>query len=257
MARKKARSESLHIIRLFPNMVTLLGLCAGISSIRFALGERWEMAAAFIAIAALLDTFDGRLARMLNSTSDFGAQLDSLADFLNFGVAPPFILYLWTTHYVKGYGWALVLFFAVCSAIRLARFNTMLSDVSLNKKLADRYFVGVPMPAGAGLALLPMLLSFEFSLDFLSLFVIENKSYFPHFVIAFGALSAFGMASRIPTFSFRRITVHPRFASAVLIGAGITIIGFITEPWLSLCIVLLVYLVSIPIGCYRFYVLDK
>lgn len=122
---RKLRAPSpklLHISRLFPNMITLLSLCSGLSAIRFALVEQWEIAVALVILAGLLDGIDGRMARMLRSTSQFGAQLDSLCDIVNFGVVPPLLIFLWQTHEVKRFGWAAVLFFAICCVLRLARF---------------------------------------------------------------------------------------------------------------------------------------
>ncbi len=238
--------EQHHIGRLFPNMVTLLGMCAGFTAIRFALSEKWEWAVGFIVIAALIDAMDGRVARLLDATSSFGAQLDSLSDFLNFGVAPPFILYLWATHDIKAWGWALVLLFAVCAAIRLARFNTSLDDEEPDS--SKKFFVGIPSPAGALLALFPMAVFFEFGDNFQQLFLIEGKDYLPLFLIIYGTLIAFGMASRMPTYSWKRLTFRQDYASIILIAAGLLFIALITVPWLTLIGVGTFYICSIPLG---------
>ena len=126
--QKRKRLREQPISRLFPNMITIAGMCCGLSSIRFAMLERWEISVTFIIAAAIIDGMDGRVARMLGATSTFGAQLDSLSDFVCFGVAPVMVMYMWQLHDVRGIGWAAVLFFSVCAALRLARFNTGLFD---------------------------------------------------------------------------------------------------------------------------------
>ena len=235
-------------------MVTILGLCAGLTAIRFALAGKWEWAVGFIVIAALIDATDGRLARMLKSTSEFGAQLDSLADFFNFGVAPPLILYLWITSEVKGFGWALVLFFAICAAIRLARFNTNLGNEP-EAPWANRFFVGIPSPGGAMLALFPMTLTFEFGNQFTKLFIIGGYDYFPVSIIVYCALVGAGMASRLPTYSLKKVTIKPQSASLILVVVGTLVISAIIEPWLTLCFSGVIYLLSMPVGVLHYYIL--
>jgi len=239
-------ASSFQLTRLFPNMVTIIGLCAGLSSLRFALHEKWELAAAFIIIAAFIDAVDGRLARMLNSTSSFGAHLDSLADFLNFGVAPVFALYLWKTSEIKGLGWALVLFFAVCAVIRLARFNTDLETDKKDKK--KDYFVGIPAPAGALIVLSPMIFDFALKLQYPELFAHIAFTQNPYFVCALVAFTAILMASRIPTFSFKNIKVPKKLTSLILAATGLLAIGFMSEPWLVLCGIITLYILTIPIS---------
>lgn len=250
--KNKPKRDSLHISRLFPNMVTILGLCAGLTAVRFALLEKWELAVGFIVVASLIDAVDGRLARILKSTSEFGAQLDSLSDFFNFGVAPPLILYLWITHEVKGLGWALVLFFAICSAVRLARFNTNMGGAG-KPAWSDRFFVGIPAPGGALLSLMPMALIFEFGNDFRSLFVFGQYDALPLLVIIYAALLGFGMASRLPTYSLKKVTVKPESAAPILIVVGGLTISVIIEPWLTLSFTGIIYLISMPIGLLNYY----
>ena len=148
--------SNLHITRLFPNIVTILALCFGLSAMRYALSDRWELSVSFIVIAAILDGLDGRLARLLNATSDFGAHLDSLVDFVNFGVAPAFVLYLWGMHEIRAFGWGIALFYSICCVIRLARFNTTLEEDE-PPFWFDYFFSGVPSPIGALLALAPLI----------------------------------------------------------------------------------------------------
>ena len=168
MAEKlgKRRLRMMSLGTVIPNLITVLALCSGLTGIRFALQERWEFAVAAIGLAAILDTLDGRMARLLKGQSRFGAELDSLSDFISFGVAPALILFFWTTNTIGGFGWMSVLFFSTCMALRLARFNTKLDDLD-PKPFASRFFSGVPAPAAAGLACLPIILSFEVDFEIL------------------------------------------------------------------------------------------
>ncbi|MEM7617718.1 MAG: CDP-diacylglycerol--serine O-phosphatidyltransferase [Pseudomonadota bacterium] len=159
-----SESFNLPIIFLIPSIVTIIAICAGLSSIRFALNEKWELAVLFIYIASILDGMDGRLARALNATSKFGAELDSLADFINFGVAPALIIYLWQDNSLHFNNiifsfWPLVLIFAACSAIRLARFNTHIGYTE-NEKWKEHFFFGMPAPTSASLLMLPLAMNF-------------------------------------------------------------------------------------------------
>ena len=156
----RRRLKMMSLSKIIPNLITVMALCAGLTGIRFALQEKWEFAIGAIALAAILDTLDGRMARLLKGQSKFGAELDSLSDFISFGVAPALILFFWTTQNIHGVGWASVLFFSTCMALRLARFNTKLDDPD-PPSFAARFFSGIPAPAAAGLACLPVILSFE------------------------------------------------------------------------------------------------
>src|ERR1700687_436755 len=153
------RLSGFSVNRLVPNVLTLLALCAGMTAIRFAINNNFEAACYAIIVAGVFDGLDGRMARLLKSTSRFGAELDSLSDFISFGVAPALVLYLWTMAALHSVGWAIVLFFAVCCALRLARFNTQL--VTEAPPWAANFFSGAPAPAGAGLLMVPMFISFE------------------------------------------------------------------------------------------------
>jgi CDP-diacylglycerol--serine O-phosphatidyltransferase len=231
--RRKLREQPLS--RLFPNMITLAGLCCGMSSIRFALIDRWELSVAFILAAALIDGMDGRVARLLGATSVFGAQLDSLSDFVCFGVAPPLVLYIWQLHDIKGIGWALVLFFIVCTALRLARFNTALFD-DQKEPWESQFFVGVPSPAGGILCLLPLVISLQFGHD---------SDLPPAFTACNMLLVGMLMPSRIPTFSGKKMRIrHETVLPFMLIGGALLVL-FIIEPWLALTILDIMYLVSI------------
>ena len=230
-SRRKFRE--MPISRLFPNMITLAGMCCGMSSIRFAMLGKWELAVAFIIAAALIDGMDGRVARMLGATSLFGAQLDSLSDFLCFGVAPALVMYMYQLHDVKGLGWAVVLFFTACTALRLARFNTGLFEEK--EPWEKNFFTGVPSPAGGILCLLPLIISLGFDN-----FTLPAAIGLLHVLIV-GAL----MASRIPTFAGKNIRIKHDFIPGFMIMCSFFLVLFVIEPWLFLTILSGAYLVSI------------
>jgi CDP-diacylglycerol--serine O-phosphatidyltransferase len=238
----RPRIPGLSINRLIPNILTLLALCAGMTSIRFGLHEKWEAAVGAIMLAAVLDGLDGRVARLLQGTSKFGAELDSLSDFLSFGVAPAMVLYLWTMQSAGGLGWALALLLAVCCALRLARFNTMLGEPDL-PPYAYNFFTGVPAPAAAGLAILPMVLEFQTGSAFF-------KS--PLVVSVFLLGVSFLMVSRIPTFSFKKVRIPHPWVLPMLLVVGVLAAFLVTEPWLTLSAAGLAYLASIPVSLRAF-----
>lgn len=246
---KSPSLKRLPISRLFPNMVTLLGLCAGLSAIRFALNERWELSVTFIVIAAFIDGLDGRLARLLKSTSKFGAELDSLTDFVNFGVTPAIIVYLWKVDelHIRGMGWALTLLFIICMAIRLARFNTMSENIN-RPSWADRFFTGVPAPSGAGLLILPMILSFQFGTGIWTQ---------PAFVATYMAVIALLLVSRLPTFSGKKIHIRHEFATLALVAAGVMFIALLMEPWVTLPIMGFLYVSSFPFSVWYYLKLKR
>ena len=210
MTRRRRRLRGLSINRLIPNALTLMGLCAGMTAIRWALEERWEVAVAAVVVAMVIDGLDGPVARLMQATSEFGAQLDSLADFVNFGVTPAIIVYLWAMQDLRGLAWALALVYAMCCALRLARFNAALSQDN-TPSWSSKFFVGVPAPAGAGLMLLPMVLSFELGEEIF-------RSQLLNGVVFIGVAAL--MVSQIPTYSSKRIKVPLRHVGFVLIGAG-------------------------------------
>jgi CDP-diacylglycerol--serine O-phosphatidyltransferase len=231
----RRRLSGFSVNRLVPNVLTVLALCAGMTAIRFAMGGNFMAAVYAIMIAGVLDGLDGRIARLLKSTSRFGAELDSLSDFISFGVAPAAVIYLWTMQELHGAGWAIVLFFAVCCALRLARFNTQLgADVPA---YASQYFTGVPAPAGAGLAIMPMFVAFEWG-DW----IVRS----PYFIGVWVTGVALLMVSTIPTVSLKKFRIPPHLVVPTLLGIGI-LAGFLTTvPWPTLTLVGIVYLGSIP-----------
>ncbi len=235
---KKSRIiYSTPIYKLIPSMMTLLALCIGFTSIRYALDEKWLIASSLVIFAAVLDGLDGRIARLLDATSKFGAELDSLSDIVNFGVAPALITYWWSLSGIpfKGVGWAAVLFFIACSAIRLARFNADDKDDVVALK-ADT-FSGVPMPAGGLLLLMPMMMTFEL-LDC-------EISYW--FIFVYTIMIATLMASKIPTFSLKSFHVKNDYIYVILISCAFVIVCVILEPWIILPCFLLCYIIFIPI----------
>jgi CDP-diacylglycerol--serine O-phosphatidyltransferase len=235
---RRPRLRALPINKMIPNMVTLLALAAGLTGIRYGLRGEFERGVAAILLAGLLDGMDGRIARMLRGATKFGAELDSLSDFLSFGVAPAVLLYLWTMSGAGGAGWALVLFFATCGALRLARFNTMLGDPD-PPPWSRNYFVGVPAPAAAGLVMLPMVLSFQFGDDFFG-----EPWVVGIFMVGVGLL----MVSQIPTYSFKRVRIPRAMALPLMIVVGLLAAFLVTNPWTTLSVVGLVYLATMPLA---------
>ena len=246
---KKGRLRSLPLRRLFPNMITLAAMCCGLMAIRFSLSDQWNLSVSFIVAAAVLDGMDGRIARLLNSTSTFGAQLDSLSDFLCFGVAPAFIMYQWNLHEIKGLGWAMVLFYAVCCALRLARFNTGLIEDTNAQPWKKLFFTGVPSPAGAMLCILPMVASFNHDAALLT-----NA----HFNIAYVAIIGVLMASRIPTFSFKGgIRIRQDMVLPIMLLFVLFLVSFISEPWATFTVLMALYLVHIPASIVYYHRLER
>lgn len=242
---RNSESGYFPLFRLLPNLVTLASLCIALSAIRFSLQGDFMKASAFLLLAGFMDGVDGRLARFLNSSSDFGAQLDSLVDFVNFGVTPGFVIYSWVNSYgdIRGLDWALVLFFAVCGAIRLARFNVDMAREAVNPILEKYFFKGIPAPVGAAMAMLPMVLFYEFGDGFYS-----N----PIIVITYVAVLAILMASRVPTISIKKIPIRNEYAYLTLLILGSIIIGLIVEPWLALAAIGVTYAISIPITIFSY-----
>ncbi|MBD0274136.1 MAG: phosphatidylcholine/phosphatidylserine synthase, partial [Acetobacteraceae bacterium] len=229
--RTRPRTSGPSFNRLIPNILTMLGLCAGLTAVRFAIEGRWEHAAVLIVVAGAIDGIDGRLARLLKGTSRFGAEFDSLSDFLCFGVAPALVLYLWTLQHVslgaRGLGFAPCLLFAVCSALRLARFNAALGEAPPavpiagpppKPAFAQSFFTGVPAPAGAGLALFPVFaaLAFhEWEWDAMAA-AMRHPAVSGLLLVVVGAL----MVSTLPTWSFKNFKVPADYVMPLLLGIG-------------------------------------
>jgi CDP-diacylglycerol--serine O-phosphatidyltransferase len=225
---------------LLPNVVTLLALCAGLTAIRFAIEGNFEIAIYAVLFAAALDGLDGRVARLLRSTSRFGAQLDSLADFVNFGVAPALMLFVWALSDLGSFGWVGGLIFAICVALRLARFNVSL-DGPKRPAWQGAYFVGVPAPAGAVIALLPLYIEFLGA---------PHGAWTAPVTMAYMIVVAILMISRVPTWSGKLIgRVIPRDLVAPLFIVVVMIVGLLFSfTWLALTIGTLAYLATLPLS---------
>jgi CDP-diacylglycerol--serine O-phosphatidyltransferase len=235
---RRRRFRPIPVRMLVPNVITLLAICAGLTAIRLSTEGRMELAVAAIVFAAVLDGLDGRVARMIKGQSKFGAELDSLADFVNFGVAPGLILYFWQLHDLNNGGWIAAMVFAISGGLRLARFNATMDDPN-KPAFAANYFTGVPAPAGAITVLLPIYLAFL------------GMPTPPAMLTAFYTLLiAFLMVSRLPVFSGKtvRMRVPPEMVLPVFVSVVFFIALLIGYPWhiLSACTVL--YLLSLPAG---------
>jgi CDP-diacylglycerol--serine O-phosphatidyltransferase len=237
---RRRRFKAIPVRTLLPNLITLLALCAGLTAIRLAVESKLDLALAAIVFAALLDGIDGRVARMLKGTSRFGAELDSLADFVNFGVAPALILYFWGLHELKSAGWIAALVFAICAALRLARFNVMIDDP--NKPVwAGHFFTGIPAPAGAMTVMLPIYLYF---LGVSNGLVTVWVTFF--YTLAIALL----MVSRLPVFSGKRVgkRVPPEMVLPVFVVVVLFFALLISYPWEVLTVGAVAYLVLLPLS---------
>ena len=244
MHRNK-KLRSLPINRIIPNLVTLTALAIGVSSIRFSLVEKWEYALFSLVFAAILDGIDGRIARLLRGTSKFGAELDSLADFSSFGIVTGLVVYLYAFSHYGLIGWVACLFYIICMGMRLARFNVFLQgDAEVAPK---SFFLGVSAPIGSLLALVPIMIDFQF----------ESKNIIPAPLYAlYITVVAFSLISRVPTFSFKKGAIAPQYTWLVFVLLGISIVSFVTVPWLTLLVLLAIFLITIPFS-YKKYASER
>ncbi|HYX02515.1 MAG TPA: CDP-diacylglycerol--serine O-phosphatidyltransferase [Reyranella sp.] len=233
--RRGLRGPSIN--RLIPNVLTLAALCSGLTAIRFALQENLKLAVIAIIVAAIFDALDGRVARRLGVTSRFGAELDSLSDFLCFGVSPALVLYVASLREVGALGWIVTLMFPMCSALRLARFNTALLADTPPPAWTGSYFTGVPAPAGALLALVPLMVSFEI-----------EAAWPRHALVVGTVLVVVGglMVSTLPTFSFKKGRIPRHLVLPALLGAALVMGVLASSPWIGLSLLGLVYACLIP-----------
>ena len=238
----RRRLQSLSFNRIFPNILTLLALCAGLTAIRYGLNAQWDRAAVALVLAAMLDGVDGRVARLLRSTTKFGAELDSLADAVSFGVAPAMLMYLWVMHDAGGIGWALCLLHTVCCVLRLARFNTMVGQPDL-PSWAHNYFTGVPAPGGAGIAIMPLVMW---------LYSDVNVFASPIVAGAFLLASSILMVSRVPVYSGKHVRLKPHWVVPIMIFIGAFAAFLVTDPWATLSLVGILYLLTIPLSAWSF-----
>jgi CDP-diacylglycerol---serine O-phosphatidyltransferase len=237
---RRRRFRRIPVRTLAPNVVTLLAMCAGLTGIRMAFENRYVLALAAIVFAAILDGLDGRLARFLKGTSRFGAELDSLSDFVNFGVAPALILYFWGLHDLKSAGWIAAMVFAICAGLRLARFNVMAEDPD-RPAWASNFFVGVPAPMGAITVLLPIYLVF---------LGVPHSTFLIWATLFYTLVIALLMVSRLPVFSGKRVgtRVPPEVVGPLIVLMVLSIALLIAYPWILLSVGTLAYLVSLPFG---------
>lgn len=243
------RSGVVGLNRLIPNLMTLTAMAAGLAAIQFAWDNAWEKAVLAIMVAAILDALDGATARLLKATSEFGAQLDSLSDFLAFGVAPAIILYSWILEESGKVGWIAMIVFAAASALRLARFNATQTKLPDWKK---KFFSGIPAPAGAGLALLPLIIWFQFPSD------LFNEMRFASPLVGLWTILIAGiMVSRIPTFSTKMIRLPEKLGMPALAFAALLMAALFHAPWQTLTVTSLFYIGMIPFAIRKYRAMEK
>jgi len=237
---RRPRFRPIPVRTLVPNLITLLALCAGLTGVRLAIEGRLEWALAAIVFAAMLDGIDGRVARMLKGTSRFGAELDSLADFFNFGVAPALILYFWGLHDLGSGGWIAAMVFAICASLRLARFNVMIDDPN-QPAWAGNFFTGIPAPAGAIVVLLPIYISF---------LGLPRTSFVNWFTLFYTLAIAFLMVSRLPVLSGKKAgqRVPPDMVVPIFVVVVLFFALLISYPWQVLTVGTVAYIVCLPLG---------
>ena len=234
IAKKNPRS-------LLPNALTILGVCLGLSSIKFALDTNYAMAVVAIGFATILDTLDGRVARLIRGASKVGKELDSLTDVISFGVAPGFIMYFWTLNTIGKFGWMFVLIYAVCCALRLARFN--LTVIEENETWKVNFFEGVPSPAAAGLVLSPLILNLSGLIQFENYAVLSSVAILTTSVL---------MVSKIPTYSLKRILIPRHLAIFLLLGIGIYVSLLIFYTFETLFFSAIIYIILIPLSYFHY-----
>ena len=222
---------------LLPNILTLGGVCLGISSIKFSIDGNYSLAVTLILFAAILDALDGRIARLIKGTSEFGKELDSLTDFVSFGIAPVFVLYFWELSNYGKLGWAITLIYSVCCVLRLARFN--LTKIDENQEWKKNFFEGVPSPAGGLLILMPLIYDLtDLNIGF------DIKILTPYLTITIAIL----LVSKIPTLALKKISISPKTTVFLLLGIGIIIIALLFYTLKTLLVFGIIYLLSIPVS---------
>ena len=231
---------------ILPNMLTLIGVCIGLTSIRFALDERYEFAIIAIIIAAVIDGLDGRIARLIKGTSKVGKELDSLTDMISFGVAPAFIMYFWKLNELGRFGWLVCLIYVICVALRLARFNV---NTGGEPSWRDNFFEGVPSPAGGILVLTPLI----FSMSSFELFKIDYAIIVPIFFI----ITSFLLISKFPSYSFKKIVIQRKATIFLLFGIVLFFGLLLIYPFNVISVSALIYLSMLPISFFHYQKLKK
>ena len=224
---------------LLPNILTLGGVCLGISSIKFSIDGNYSLAVTLILFAAILDALDGRIARLIKGTSEFGKELDSLTDFVSFGIAPVFVLYFWDLNKYGKLGWAITLVYSVCCVLRLARFN--LTKVEESQEWKNNFFEGIPSPAGGLLILMPLI----YDLTNLN-FGVDVKNLTPYLTVIVAVL----LVSKIPTLALKKISISPKATVFLLLSIGVIFIALLFYTLETLLVFGVVYILSIPISIF-------
>lgn len=251
LAKPAAPNQALTLSKLIPNLITMMALIAGITSVQKALTGNFEVAVLLLLAAAILDVMDGAVARALKAQSEFGAQLDSLSDFLAFGVAPGLILYVWTLGDAGKLGWIAAVVFPVAAALRLARFNVMAASTTEIPLWKKRFFTGVPTPAGAILCLFPLYVWFLTPETF------EGYRWGTPLVAVWAITVAALMVSRIPTFSIKYIKIPPKMMVPTMAFVALLLAALFNAPWVTLPLICLIYAASIPVIFHQYRKLEK
>jgi CDP-diacylglycerol--serine O-phosphatidyltransferase len=247
--RRRPRYKGPSFNRVVPNLLTLLGLCAGLTAIRAAIDAHWQHAAVLVVVAGVIDGLDGRIARLLKAVSRFGAEFDSLADFCCFGIAPGLILYLWSLHDAGRYGFMPCLMFAVCMALRLARFNAAL-ETAPKPAYAQSFFTGVPAPAGAGVALLPLFVWLEAQEEgWVRLAAFAHNAWCISVMLVGTSVL---LVSTLPVWSFKNFKVPTAYVLPLLLGTGFMAALLMADPWAALAAAGAVYLGMLPFSLRSF-----
>ena len=224
---------------LLPNILTLGGVCLGISSIKFSIDGNFSLSVTLILLAAIFDALDGRIARLIKGTSEFGKELDSLTDFVSFGIAPVFILYFWELNSYGKLGWAIALIYSVCCVLRLARFNLTKHDD--NHSWKNNFFEGIPSPAGGLIILIPLIYELSnFDFDF-------NLRFITPYLTIFIALM---LVSKVPTPSLKKISISPKTTVFLLLSVGMIFIALLFYTFKTLLFFSLIYLIIIPVSIF-------
>ena len=233
--------KKLSLRSLIPNLFTFFSLAFGLTALKFAIENKWQISVSLVVFASFLDNIDGKIARLLKSNSNFGIELDSLSDLISFGVTPALIVYLWSKSLMVDGVWAMVIFYAICSSSRLAKFN--ITSHANKQENNIKYFSGISTPAAAGLTLLPMMLNFRFNVE------IFLNEYFIKFYLLVPSIL---MISNIPTFSLKGIKFEKKLIPLVIILLASFLSLLITDFWLAMIILISVYFLSIPLAFYDF-----
>ena len=234
--------KKLSLRSLIPNLFTFISLTLGLTALKFAIENKWEISVSLVIFASFLDNIDGKIARLLKSNSNFGIELDSLSDLISFGVTPAIIVYLWSESMSIDGMWAMVIFYAICSTSRLAKFNVSSHETqSSTKKI--KYFSGISTPAAAGLTLLPLMFNFRFGVDF---FI---NVYFIKFYLIIPSIL---MISNVPTFSLKGIKFEKKLLPLIIILLASFLSLLLTDFWLAMIILITTYYLSIPLAIYDF-----